>query len=246
MSKGANWHRPFHLHNELHMIIIWCVIAGATMWRPTSWLSATTAENGPPFMMDTQTGWVSPKTMVSSPYDSVTSHLPSLLQLFFGNSDKDTPVMNRLAEPVLARYIRIIPQSWNGSLCMRLEVLGCPLPGEPPLHSNPTKEECFLISSYYQIQDMFCTDRMRWLLWITWSSNTTVTQRWLKWVSLKVHPNMHNIMSNKTTLQAIGSNIFLLLYSIKYCLKFVPHILIYWACWMEFYCSPILHWTLYA
>ncbi|KAM9359839.1 adipocyte enhancer-binding protein 1 [Symphorus nematophorus] len=48
--------------------------------------------------------------------------------LFFGNSDKDTPVMNQLAEPVLARYIRIIPQSWNGSLCMRLEVLGCPLP----------------------------------------------------------------------------------------------------------------------
>ncbi|PWA19765.1 hypothetical protein CCH79_00006926 [Gambusia affinis] len=48
--------------------------------------------------------------------------------LFFGNNDKDTPVMNRLAEPVLARYIRIIPQSWNGSLCMRLEVLGCPLP----------------------------------------------------------------------------------------------------------------------
>uniref|UniRef100_A0A4W6FTL6 AE binding protein 1 n=1 Tax=Lates calcarifer TaxID=8187 RepID=A0A4W6FTL6_LATCA len=48
--------------------------------------------------------------------------------LFFGNSDKDVPVMNQLAEPVLARYIRIIPQSWNGSLCMRLEVLGCPLP----------------------------------------------------------------------------------------------------------------------
>ncbi|KAF7667926.1 hypothetical protein LDENG_00042180 [Lucifuga dentata] len=48
--------------------------------------------------------------------------------LFFGNSDKDTPVMNQLAEPVVARYIRIIPQSWNGSLCMRLEVLGCPLP----------------------------------------------------------------------------------------------------------------------
>uniref|UniRef100_A0A8C4ZPN1 AE binding protein 1b n=1 Tax=Gadus morhua TaxID=8049 RepID=A0A8C4ZPN1_GADMO len=50
--------------------------------------------------------------------------------LFFGNSDKDTPVMNQLAEPVLARYIRIIPQSWNGSLCMRAEVLGCPLPGK--------------------------------------------------------------------------------------------------------------------
>uniref|UniRef100_A0A3Q3LA18 AE binding protein 1b n=1 Tax=Mastacembelus armatus TaxID=205130 RepID=A0A3Q3LA18_9TELE len=50
--------------------------------------------------------------------------------LFFGNNDKDVPVMNQLAEPVLARYIRIIPQSWNGSLCMRLEVLGCPLQNE--------------------------------------------------------------------------------------------------------------------
>uniref|UniRef100_A0A4W5RIB5 AE binding protein 1 n=1 Tax=Hucho hucho TaxID=62062 RepID=A0A4W5RIB5_9TELE len=48
--------------------------------------------------------------------------------LFFGNSDKDTPVLNQLAEPILARYIRVIPQSWNGSCCMRLEVLGCPLP----------------------------------------------------------------------------------------------------------------------
>nr|XP_046242814.1 inactive carboxypeptidase-like protein X2 [Scatophagus argus]XP_046242815.1 inactive carboxypeptidase-like protein X2 [Scatophagus argus] len=48
--------------------------------------------------------------------------------LFFANSDKDTPVMNQLAEPMVARYIRIIPQSWNGSLCMRLEVLGCPVP----------------------------------------------------------------------------------------------------------------------
>uniref|UniRef100_A0A3B3HNQ1 F5/8 type C domain-containing protein n=1 Tax=Oryzias latipes TaxID=8090 RepID=A0A3B3HNQ1_ORYLA len=59
------------------------------------------------------------------------------LQLFFANSDKESPVMNRLAVPVVARYIRVIPQSWNGSLCMRLEVLGCPLSGEPhtPKHT---------------------------------------------------------------------------------------------------------------
>ncbi|MEQ2187618.1 hypothetical protein GOODEAATRI_006558, partial [Goodea atripinnis] len=76
--------------------------------------------------------------------------------LFFGNSDKDTPVMNRLAEPVLARYIRIIPQSWNGSLCMRLEVLGCPLPGEPEfrftagLHGNEAvgRELILLLMQY--------------------------------------------------------------------------------------------------
>uniref|UniRef100_A0A4W4H9J1 AE binding protein 1a n=1 Tax=Electrophorus electricus TaxID=8005 RepID=A0A4W4H9J1_ELEEL len=48
--------------------------------------------------------------------------------LFYGNVDKDTPVKTEFAHPVVARYIRILPQSWNGSLCMRLEVLACPLP----------------------------------------------------------------------------------------------------------------------
>ncbi|XP_041089422.1 inactive carboxypeptidase-like protein X2 isoform X4 [Polyodon spathula] len=47
--------------------------------------------------------------------------------LFLGNVDKDTPVISEFVEPVVARYIRILPQSWNGSLCMRLEVLGCPV-----------------------------------------------------------------------------------------------------------------------
>nr|XP_033804647.1 adipocyte enhancer-binding protein 1 [Geotrypetes seraphini]XP_033804648.1 adipocyte enhancer-binding protein 1 [Geotrypetes seraphini] len=46
--------------------------------------------------------------------------------LFYGNVDKDTPVQTLFPEPVVARFIRIYPQSWNGSLCMRLEVLGCP------------------------------------------------------------------------------------------------------------------------
>ncbi|XP_051964213.1 inactive carboxypeptidase-like protein X2 isoform X2 [Xyrauchen texanus] len=48
--------------------------------------------------------------------------------LFFGNSDKSTPVSNQFMEPVVARYIRILPQSWNGTMCMRMEVLGCPIP----------------------------------------------------------------------------------------------------------------------
>uniref|UniRef100_A0A8C2A3S4 Si:ch1073-459j12.1 n=1 Tax=Cyprinus carpio TaxID=7962 RepID=A0A8C2A3S4_CYPCA len=46
--------------------------------------------------------------------------------LFFGNSDKNTPVLSQFMEPVVARYIRILPQSWNGTMCMRMEVLGCP------------------------------------------------------------------------------------------------------------------------
>ncbi|XP_026573864.1 adipocyte enhancer-binding protein 1 isoform X2 [Pseudonaja textilis] len=47
--------------------------------------------------------------------------------LFYGNVDKDTPVMTEFPEPKVARYIRLYPLTWNGSLCMRLEVLGCPL-----------------------------------------------------------------------------------------------------------------------
>ncbi|KAF7242137.1 Adipocyte enhancer-binding protein 1 [Varanus komodoensis] len=47
--------------------------------------------------------------------------------LFYGNVDKDTPVMTEFPEPKVARFIRIYPLTWNGSLCMRLEVLGCPL-----------------------------------------------------------------------------------------------------------------------
>ncbi|XP_062490287.1 adipocyte enhancer-binding protein 1 isoform X1 [Pezoporus occidentalis] len=46
---------------------------------------------------------------------------------FYGNVDKDTPVLTTFPDPMVARYIRIYPQTWNGSLCLRLEVLGCPL-----------------------------------------------------------------------------------------------------------------------
>lgn len=48
--------------------------------------------------------------------------------LFYGNVDKNTPVLSQFSTPVVARYIRILPQSWNGSLCLRAEVLACQLP----------------------------------------------------------------------------------------------------------------------
>ncbi|XP_071585359.1 adipocyte enhancer-binding protein 1 isoform X2 [Heliangelus exortis] len=58
--------------------------------------------------------------------------------MFYGNVDKDTPVLTEFPEPVVARYLRIYPQRWNGSLCLRMEVLGCPLSS---------------ISSYYSQQN---------------------------------------------------------------------------------------------
>ncbi|XP_015345751.1 adipocyte enhancer-binding protein 1 [Marmota marmota marmota] len=58
--------------------------------------------------------------------------------IFHGNVDKDTPVLSELPEPVVARFIRIYPLTWNGSLCMRLEVLGCPV---TPVHSYYAQNE---------------------------------------------------------------------------------------------------------
>ncbi|XP_062816835.1 adipocyte enhancer-binding protein 1 isoform X1 [Anolis carolinensis] len=62
--------------------------------------------------------------------------------LFYGNVDKDTPVMTEFPEPKVARFIRVYPLTWNGSLCMRMEVLGCPLSS---------------IHSYYSLQNEVMT-----------------------------------------------------------------------------------------
>ncbi|XP_073675355.1 uncharacterized protein aebp1b [Garra rufa] len=59
--------------------------------------------------------------------------------LFFGNSDKSTPVLTQFMEPVVARYIRILPQSWNGTMCLRMEVLGCPV--SDPLSQHQSQNE---------------------------------------------------------------------------------------------------------
>ena len=42
---------------------------------------------------------------------------------FSGNSDRNTQVSNMLQQSVQARYIRFIPQSWNGEMSMRVGVL---------------------------------------------------------------------------------------------------------------------------
>uniref|UniRef100_A0A8D0HMX9 Carboxypeptidase X1 n=1 Tax=Sphenodon punctatus TaxID=8508 RepID=A0A8D0HMX9_SPHPU len=60
-----------------------------------------------------------------------SQHQASLsFQVFPANKDPETPVLNAFPAPVVARYIRINPQTWfeNGTICLRTEILGCPLP----------------------------------------------------------------------------------------------------------------------
>lgn len=55
-------------------------------------------------------------------------------KVFEGNQDTETPVLSLFNTSTVARYIRINPQTWyqngtEGDICLRAEVLGCPLPG---------------------------------------------------------------------------------------------------------------------
>ncbi|KAM9800935.1 adipocyte enhancer-binding protein 1 [Neosynchiropus ocellatus] len=76
--------------------------------------------------------------------------------LLYGNVDKDTPVMNRFSWPVVARYIRILPQSWNGSLCLRAEVLACQLPSSHRSENDvtPTDDLDFRHHNYKDMRQM--------------------------------------------------------------------------------------------
>ncbi|XP_035669067.1 uncharacterized protein LOC118411132 [Branchiostoma floridae] len=46
-------------------------------------------------------------------------------KVFAGNTDINTPVTNLLDNPVDARYVRFVVQSWNTYISMRVDVLGC-------------------------------------------------------------------------------------------------------------------------
>ncbi|XP_066294614.1 lactadherin-like [Branchiostoma lanceolatum] len=47
------------------------------------------------------------------------------LQVFAGNVDRNTPVTNLLNNPVDARYVRFLPQTWHHVMAMRVEIVGC-------------------------------------------------------------------------------------------------------------------------
>ncbi|CAL8304319.1 unnamed protein product [Lota lota] len=76
--------------------------------------------------------WVtSYKVMVSNDSHTwVTLRNGSQDLTFTGNREKEIPVRNIFPAPMVGRYIRINPRSWygGGSICMRAEILGCPMP----------------------------------------------------------------------------------------------------------------------
>lgn len=49
----------------------------------------------------------------------------TFFQIFQGNKDRYTPVSNDLETPIIARYIRIHPETWKTRIAMRAEFYGC-------------------------------------------------------------------------------------------------------------------------
>lgn len=52
--------------------------------------------------------------------------ITALPQLFQGNWDATTPVVQPLDHVVQARYVRVVPQRFHNAIFLRAELLGCP------------------------------------------------------------------------------------------------------------------------
>ena len=51
--------------------------------------------------------------------------IPLLVQIFEGSWDSNTSVTHYFYKAVVAQYVRIVPQTWNGAIAIRFEILGC-------------------------------------------------------------------------------------------------------------------------
>ena len=52
-------------------------------------------------------------------------YLILLLQIFEGSWDSNTPVTHYFYAAVVAQYVRIIPETYYGTIAIRFELLGC-------------------------------------------------------------------------------------------------------------------------
>lgn len=66
------------------------------------------------------------------------TNIPAIvcLQIFHGNTDATEVVLNRIPQPVLARFVRIRPQTWKNGIALRFELYGCQITGQTDLLSS--------------------------------------------------------------------------------------------------------------
>ncbi|XP_069122534.1 lactadherin-like isoform X2 [Argopecten irradians] len=77
-------------------------------------------------------------------------------KVFPGNTDRETVVTNTLPTPVVTKYIRVVPQSWSVSVCLRIDILGC----DTTAPSCTTNQ--FLINGPYGVDNSSMTSSRDW------------------------------------------------------------------------------------
>lgn len=73
-------------------------------------------------------GWVTSYSVLYSVNHQLWDEYPvdgRSKTLFTGNKDRDTTVLHLFKTPVVARYVRFVPETWSGKICMRVQIYGC-------------------------------------------------------------------------------------------------------------------------
>ena len=74
---------------------------------------------------------------------------------FEGNNDQNTKKTNLLPDNIVARYIRLLPNSWNTRIAMRFDVTGCALQGRTLVYTLNVKIMSSLLQLGYTVQQIY-------------------------------------------------------------------------------------------
>ena len=75
--------------------------------------------------------------------------------LFEANEDSYAKKTNRLPDNIVARYIRLRPNSWNTRIAMRFDVTGCALQGRTLVYTLNVKIMSSLLQLGYTVQQIY-------------------------------------------------------------------------------------------
>uniref|UniRef100_A0A673C2M8 Contactin associated protein like 3 n=1 Tax=Sphaeramia orbicularis TaxID=375764 RepID=A0A673C2M8_9TELE len=124
----------------LHASLLYTVIPVSGGWSPLSsdryqWLEVDLGERTQISAVATQGRYGSSDWLIAyllmfsdTGHNWKQYHQEDGIGVFPGNSNADSVVKHKLQQPVIARYVRLIPLDWNpnGRIGLRLETYGCP------------------------------------------------------------------------------------------------------------------------
>ena len=68
--------------------------------------------------------------------------------IFIGNKNRDDQNINLVDQPFFARFVRLIPVRWEGTIGLRWEIMGCYAQGINLGYFNLTISNCLILNQY--------------------------------------------------------------------------------------------------